>query len=404
MMDRAPDGTRRFDAIVTGRGVIGLAAALALARQSLKVAIVGPAPKPKAAALPAHDDDWDARVLALSPASRTLLQQIRVWDTLPAERIAPVYDMRVFDTGGAPLHFGAYDSGVDALAWIIENRTLLRALEPTLRYADVVQIDAEVNEVRTHADAAQISLSDGSLLTCALLVGADGARSRVREQCGLAAHVTPYDQTAVVANFRTDKPHLDTAYQWFGSDGVLALLPLAGGTKRRARMSMVWSAPHAHAERLLGLDAAGLAAAVERASGGLLGGFETITPAQGHALQRLTVSRTTRPRVVLIGDAAHTIHPLAGQGMNMGLGDVAELVHVLAAREPRRDPGDALLLRRYERGRREAVDSMQLLTDGLHGLFYRGVPAPLALARDVGWRLLDRSGWLKRQLVMRAMQ
>lgn len=404
MMDRAPDGTRRFDAIVTGRGVVGLAAALALARQSLNVAIVGPAPKPKAAALPAHDDDWDARVLALSPASRTLLQQLRVWDMLPAERIAPVYEMRVFDTGGAPLHLSAYDSGVEALAWIAENRALLRALEPTLRYADVAQIDAEVDTVRMHADAARISLSDGSMLDCALLVGADGAQSRVREQCGLAAHVTRYDQTAVVANFRADKPHLDTAYQWFGEDGILALLPLPSDAKRRARLSMVWSAPHTHAEHLVGLDGAGLAAAVERASGGLLGSLEPITPARPYPLQRLTVSRTTRPRVVVIGDAAHMIHPLAGQGMNVGLGDVAELAQVLAAREPRRDPGDALLLRRYERGRHEAVDSMHMLTDGLHGLFYRGVPAPLALARDIGWRLLDRSRWLKRQLVMRAMQ
>ena len=404
MDDPGFDDARRFDAVVVGRGVVGQAAALALARQSLKVAIVGPAGAPDAAALPAHADDWDSRIFALSPASRALLQDLRTWEAMPPERIAPVYDMRVLDASGAPLRFSAYDSGVEALAWIVENRSLLRAIEPALRYADVTVIEAQVDAVRVDAQAARLTLSDGTALAAQLLVGADGARSRVREQCGLAASVFAYDQTAVVANFRTARPHLDTAYQWFGASGVLALLPLPADASGRARVSMVWSAPHALADRLVALDTEALAHEAARACGGLLGAFETITPAQAHRLQRLTLARTTAPRVVLVGDAAHLIHPLAGQGMNIGLGDVAELARVLAAREPRRDPGDALLLRRYARGRREAVDAIRLVTDGLHALYYRGAPAPLAMARDLGWRLLEGNGWLKRRLIAHAMQ
>lgn len=404
MIPTNPDGVRRFDVVVAGRGVVGLAAALALARQSMRVALVGPATPSQALESPAHDDDWDSRIFALSPASRALLRRLRAWDALPGGRVAPVYDMRVFDGAGAPLHFGAYDSGVEALAWIVENRALVRALEPALGYADVTAVDATIESVRIEAEAARLDLSDGSALSCALLVGADGARSTVRAQCGLAAEPVPYDQTAVVANFRVARPHLDTAYQWFGAAGILALLPLPSDASGRFRVSMVWSVPHERAAELAALDGRALAERVAEASAGLLGRMETITPAQRHPLHVLSLARTTAPRVALVGDAAHLIHPLAGQGMNVGLGDVAELARVLGAREPGRDPGDALLLRRYGRGRREAVDAMRLVTDGLHRLYYRDVPAPLAWARDIGWWLLERSGPLKRRLIGQAMR
>lgn len=392
-------GPQRFDAAVVGRGTVGMAAALALARAGLSVAIVGPAAR---VSTPAHDDDWDSRVYALSPGSRGLLSQLRVWDGLPAQRVQPVYDMRV--AGASDLSFSAYESGTEALAWIVENRALLSALDPALRFSGVASHEASVDAMQVDADAARLTLSDGSLLECRLVVGADGAQSRVREQARLPASIMPYPQAAVVANFRCGRPHLDTAYQWFGAHGVLAMLPLPADAQRRGGASMVWSAPLALAEELAALSPETLAARVAQATGGLLGELRTITPAQRYPLQLMTLRHVTAARVALVGDAAHMMHPLAGQGMNAGFGDVAELVRVLAAREPGRDPGDPLLMRRYARGRREAVVAMQTITDGLQKLFSPGVPGPVAMARDLGWSLLERSPWAKRRLIAQAMQ
>ncbi|HWS76223.1 MAG TPA: FAD-dependent monooxygenase [Quisquiliibacterium sp.] len=398
-----------FDALVVGRGAIGASAALGLARAGLRVGVVAPA-QPALPAPPsrAASGEWDPRVFAISPASRALLERLRVWDALDASRVAPVYDMRIYPSArqGAPeLHFGAYEACVDALAWIVEGDNLSAALERALSFAGVAEIDGSVEAVDTTAPGhAEVALAGGRSLRAKLVVAADGARSPLRSMLGISAIERDYPQRAVVANFETGLPHRDCAWQWFGEHGILALLPLPG-----QRCSIVWSAPDALAEELLGLDPESFEDRVAQASWHVLGGMKTISAPQAFPLRLVQVERTIAPRAALIGDAAHVVHPLSGQGMNLGFGDVQALVDAVAAREPFRDPGDLLLLRRYERARREAVATMRLTTDGLQRLFDEGSPLPLpgllrplVGARELGWRLVESSPWLKRRLIAHA--
>ena len=396
-----------FDALVVGRGAIGATAALGLSRCGLRVAVVAPAqPAPSPLDGPGT---WDSRVFAISPASRALLERLRVWDALDAARVAPVYDMRVYPSGreGAPeLHFGAYEACVEALAWIVEGSNLSAALGRALSFAGVEDIDARVEAVDcTAPDHAALTLAGGHVLRTRLVVGADGARSPLRTMLGIAATERDYPQQAVVANFETGLPHRDCAWQWFGEHGILALLPLPG-----ERASMVWSAPQELAGELLGHTPEALAERVAQASWHVLGGLRVLTAAQSFPLRLIRVDRTIATRAVLVGDAAHVVHPLSGQGMNLGFGDVAALLDVVARREPFRDLGDALLLRRYERARREAVAAMRLTTDGLQRLFgdHTGLPLPgllqpLVGARELGWRFVAGSSWLKRRLMAHAV-
>jgi 2-polyprenylphenol 6-hydroxylase len=395
-----------FDVAVVGRGAIGAAVALGLAQAGLRVGWVGSAAGAVADDTPDHG--WDSRVFALSPATRDLLQRLRVWDALPAARIAPVYDMRVFagaGPGSPELHFDAYRGKVDALAWIVENRPLMRTLAEAARFAGVCAVEHDVEGLRAGApgpaNRAQLQLAGGRELSVRLVVAADGADSRLRELAGIGASRHDYPQRAVVANFDAALPHGDCAYQWFGEHGVLALLPLPAASPDRGRCSMVWSAPHALADQLLELSPEGLALRVADQSRRVLGELTTVTPARSFPLRLLKVDRMIAPRVVLAGDSAHVMHPLAGQGMNVGFGDVARILDVLQGRESYRDLADPLLWRRYERSRREAIALMQDATDALQRAF-DGLPGPLVGLRDLGWRLVANSGWIKRRLIAQA--
>jgi len=229
------------------------------------------------------------------------------------------------------------------------------------------------------------------------VVAADGAESAVRRSAGIAVNVHEYAQTGVVANFLAEQPHQDTAYQWFLEHGVLALLPLPGN-----QVSMVWSTADAHAKALLEADPQTLGRQVEQASRGVLGQLQPVTPAAGFALRRMRAARLIARRLALIGDTAHNVHPLAGQGLNLGLADAQALAGVLQQRAMERDCGANALLRRYERARREAVLTMELLTDGLHVLFETGFPGARSL-RNRGLELVNRISPLKRLLVKRAL-
>jgi len=384
-----------FDIVIIGGGLVGLSLARSLAGSGLALALIEPRPS----APPPTGVNWESRVYALSPGSAALLQSCGAWQRLPPERIARVERMRVFgDDPGARIEFSAYDAGLRELAFIIENNRLHHALREAVREQELrMHCPAGWSTLEFHESHAAIGLEDGTALTARLVVGADGAESRVRKHAGIAVRAADYRQLGVVANFSCEKSHDDTAFQWFMRDGVLALLPLPG---RRA--SMVWSIAEERGRRLLALPEPALADEVEAASGGVLGALQVITSARGFPLKLQRVTHFTRPRLALVGDAAHNVHPLAGQGVNLGFRDARALSKVLGERGPQGDCGDYALLRRYERARREDVLAMQAATDGLQKLFNNDAVL-LSRVRNLGLTLVDRLPWLKSFLVHHAV-
>ena len=392
---------QRYDVIVAGAGLVGLALAPALARSGLSVALVDRAP----IAAPEPDPaTWDPRVYAISPASATFLRALGAWQRLPADRVAPIEAMRVAGDAGATLSFSAFDLGERALAWIAEERALRAALLPGVFEAGVTVVGgAPFVGLVWSADEAQLTLAPDAegerRLSARLMVGADGLRSWVRAAAGIVAEPRPYGQTAVVANFTCALAHHGIARQWFRPDGsVLAWLPLPG-----RRISIVWSAPGALADELLALPPAALAERVAAAGERVLGEFAPLTAPAGFPLALLRLPATIAHRLALVGDAAHGVHPLAGQGVNLGFGDALALAQVLAARGPVADPGTPVLLDRYARRRAEPVLAMQAVTDGLARLF--GPSAPwLSALRNAGMTAVDRLPLLKRALAQPALR
>ena len=388
-----------FDVAVAGAGLVGLALAVALAEAGLDVALVDREPL----RLPDErlsGDDWDTRVYAISPGSASLLRALGAWQALPAERIAPVEAMRVEGDDGAVLRFSAHDLGERALAWIVEERALREALTLKLRTTGVtVHAPRGLAAIGYAAERAELRFVDGGTLTARLVVGADGLRSWVRASAGIVAAPRPYGQTAVVANFACERAHHGRAHQWFRDDGgILAWLPLPG-----RRVSMVWSAPDALAAELRALAPDALATRVSAAGGDALGAFECITPAAGFPLQFLRLPAVVAHRLALCGDAAHGVHPLAGQGVNLGFGDVEALAAILRERGPVRDAGTPILLERYARRRAGPVRAMQTVTDSLAHLF--GIRAPWArAARNLGMTAVDRLPFVKRLLAEPALR
>ena len=388
---------RQFDVAIAGGGLVGAAVARALA--GMRIALVSREGRPGRA-----PQGFDARIYALSPGNAAFLDQLGAWSAIPEALRTPVHAMRVYgDDGDSRIEFDAYRTGCAELAWIVEDRQLQEALWRGLEGQQGLTLfpAASIQDLEFAERQASLSLADGRSLSAALVVGADGAQSFVRRRAGIASEERPYGQTAVVANFACAKPHRNVAYQWFqgGSRGgaVLALLPLPGD-----HASMVWSTGAGEAARLLSLEAPALAHEVAAASHGALGELSLVTPPRGFPLQRLASSRLVAPRVALAGDAAHVIHPLAGQGANLGLQDARMLAGVLAGREPGRDPGDLRLLRRHERARAEAILAMGTTVHGLYRLFgARG--ARLARLRNAGLNLADRLPVLKNLLMRHAM-
>ncbi|UEP28334.1 MULTISPECIES: UbiH/UbiF family hydroxylase [unclassified Burkholderia] len=382
-----------FDVAVVGGGLVGKTAALALTQSGYKTALLAQPAAPRPA-----DLAFDTRIYALSSSSQALLERLRVWQALDHGRLAPVYDMRVYGDAHAELHFSAYQASVPQLAWIAESSLIETSLDAALRFQpNLTWFDARAQGFDVRDDAAVLTLSSGQVLEADLVVGADGAHSWVRSQMGARIERRDYRQTGVVANFKASLPHRETATQWFRDGEIVALLPLPDG-----HVSLVWSAHTAHADELLALDPAQLAAEVERVSHGQLGTLECVTPAAGFPLALQTVDKLIAPRVALVGDAAHLIHPLAGQGMNLGLRDVAALADAIANKERFRNLGDTVLLRRYERSRREDIRALMVATDGLQRLF--AVPGSFAKAvRNAGMAFVGAQPLVKRWLVSAAL-
>ncbi|HEY8026620.1 MAG TPA: FAD-dependent monooxygenase [Burkholderiaceae bacterium] len=392
------------DICVIGNGAVGKTAALGFAQAGLSVTLLSPAP----ALTTAPVESWDVRVYALNHVAHSLLSSLRVWDALDLSRVAPVDAMAIAGDGDGSagrLGFDAYGARVGALAWIVEDRNLNQALDAALKFMPKVrQVVGRATAVTTVGPAATLTLENGDTLDASLLVGADGAHSWLRAQCEIGYDYRSYGQRGVVSNFECEKPHHGVAHQWFcGVQGIIALLPLPG-----QRVSLVWSAPDALADQLVREPAGRLAERLAHWAQDKLG---ALTPVQPEAIKAFPLSlirphAITAPRVALVGDAAHVVHPLAGHGMNLGFGDVAALMAVLAdvdtARDGGRDYGNARALRRYARVRKEEVLLMQLATDGLQRMFGSEFE-PLRLLRNAGMNLLDKLPVLKRRLIAQAL-
>ena len=399
--------SRDFDAVIVGAGVVGsVMASLLLARKQCspgRVAIVadriaaGPAVAGDAAAA-----DWDLRVFALSRASQRLLQVCGAWQRLPPQRVFAYERMCVWDESGAPegpgsLTFDCAEIGEANLGHIVDGRALQESCLRAACAAGAVLIEAQLQEIALTDTDARLRLTDGRDLRGALLIAADGAESKTRGLIGIDVAGHAYHQDALVAHVRSEKSHRNTAWQRFLSTGPLAFLPLPDG-----RSSIVWSVARAEAARLRLLDAAAFGEALRAASGDVLGELALTTPLASFALKLQYAVDYARPRAVLLGDAAHAVHPLAGQGLNLGLLDCASLAEVLGSAGAAAQLGEYRLLRRYERWRKSENLLAATAFDGLERLFSNANPG-VARLRTAGLDSVRKLPFLKRQFAKRAL-
>lgn len=377
-----------FDLIIVGGGLAGAAMAVALRRSHLKIALLEQS-------APRQPGGWDQRIYAYSPASATFLADLGVWEHLDRTRLTPVGEMQIHGDAGGTLRFTAHESGVSELAWIGESSQVhLELWESLKRQHNVTLVCPGIPDALNVCEhGVTVRLQDGRVLSAALVVGADGRDSWVRHEAGIGVAVEPYGEMGVVANFRSEQAHRGTAFQWFMREGVLAWLPLADGM-----VSMVWSAADALAAELLALPEHKFCDRVAAAGGYRLGRFELVTARAAFPLRLMRTEAVVRPRIALIGDAAHAIHPLSGHGINLGFQDARALAEVLGALPAWRDPGELSVLRSYARSRAEEPFLLQYVTHGLSRLFGSGNPL-LATLRNTGLNLTSQLPVLKSMLV-----
>ena len=367
------------DVLVKGRGAVGSSLALTLAAQGLTVGCVG-SPEPARAE--------DVRTYALNAASVALLSDLKVWDSLPPDAMCPVYDMVVTgdpssDQPAGRLSFSAWQQGVRELAVIVDAAALDAQLATALRFSPHVH-----------------NVPDTT--TAALTALCEGRESAARQALGVAFTPKAYGHRALATRLVADRPHQGVARQWFGAGGeVLALLPFERPSPARS-YGLVWSCVDERAQALLAMEQADFERELNSATAGAAGELRLAGPRATWPLALARAQAVSGPGWVLLGDAAHLVHPLAGQGLNLGLGDVAALARVLAAREPWRPLGDERLLRRYARERLAPTLAMGELTDALQRLFAHGSPAARGL-RNRGLDALDQLAPVKRWLTQRAL-
>ncbi len=389
------DKQQHYDVMVVGGGLVGMSCALALNQLGFAVALV----ESKATHIQEPQDVWDSRIYAITPANVQWLSELGVWQHIDTQRVCDIERMCIFgDAGHSELVFDASEANVDCLGVIAESSQIERALLQAIEHTKI-QLLTGVSPKRLSFAENQAWLDcNEEEISADLLVAADGAKSWLRSEAGIAIVEDDYQQMGVVANFGLEQSHQHTAYQWFSQRGVLAWLPLAGN-----RMSMVWSTDSETASLLQSMPVDALCAEVAQQGDWILGKLNLINAPQAFPLREQTAQRLVLPNFALVGDAAHTIHPLAGQGVNLGFRDVQCLIETLTGKRQQQSCGDIMLLRRYERARKTDMMAMKSVTRGLAELFSFEHPAAQKL-RNWGLSLTNQQTFLKKSLMQHAIK
>lgn len=386
-----------YDIVIVGGGMVGSALACALGESALKIAVIE-GRKPD---FDWPEDNYDIRVSAITRASQRLFEKLAVWEAIRAQRVSPYNEMYVWDaTGDGSIHFDCADIGEPNLGHIIENRVISKALTERTEQFDNIDLfcPATPHRLLLHMDHAQLELDDGIIIESGLLVGADGGNSWVRQQAGIQVDTRTYNQQALVTTVKTELYHQDTAWQRFLPTGPLAFLPLTDGYS-----SIVWSTTPEQANELLELDDAEFKATLADAFEHQLGEITEVGPRAAFPLKGQHAKHYVKPHLALVGDAAHTIHPLAGQGVNLGFADIIQLAQViLEDNNNRKATGSYKSLRRYERARRG--DNLMMLESmgAFKNLFSNDSPA-LSQLRNVGLNITDKLVPAKQLFMRHAM-
>jgi 2-polyprenylphenol 6-hydroxylase len=400
--------TRTVDVAVIGGGIAGKACALGLAQLGLQTIEIAP-DLGEVVSTP-EGSQWGQRIYAFSPSSQKLLAHLQIWDALDHTRLQAVRDMRIYGDRGEKndqLHLSAFEAGIPQLAWIGESHLIEHTLDQAARFQNKLERMTDlVENIDANHEGVTLHLKQGGPIRAQLVIAADGANSPIRSEIGITASEESYSQSAVVANWICTYPHLETAFQWFLPGGdIVAMLPLPN-----KQASMVWSTSAENAAELLKLDqsqwAEKFSTIANGAIGKQLGGLTLNSTPAAFPLRKIRASRfigpESAPKIALIGDAAHVMHPLAGQGLNLGLRDVAVLLNILGKREAFRSPSDPVLLRRYERQRQGDASALLWVTDKLKKLFSASSNTERQL-RNWGLGLVNRSHFIKQRLIERAL-
>ena len=403
-----PTKIRQTDVVVVGGGIAGKACALGLAQLGLQTIEIAPDLGHTVAA--PQGAQWGQRIYAFSPSTQKLLAHLQIWDALDQSRMQSVRDMRIYGDRGEKndqLHLSAFEAGTSQLAWIGESNLIEHTLDQASRFQNKLErISDSIEKIKVDKDGSTLHLKNGEVIRAQLVVAADGANSSIRSEIAITTSEESYSQSAVVANWTCTYPHLETAFQWFLPGGdIVAMLPLPG-----KQVSMVWSTSPEHAEDLLKLNQAQWLDQFSSIANGAiqkqLGELTLNSSPAAFPLRKIRAKRfigpDPSPKVVLIGDAAHVMHPLAGQGLNRGLRDVAVLLTILGKRESFRAPNDVVLLRRYERQRQGDTSALLWVTDKLKKLFSANSNTERQL-RNWGLGLVNKSHFIKQRLIERAL-